>query len=222
MSNATCVTDGCTNVRGHGRYCHPCRNLNRHPERRKVTLICQRCGSEFDRTGTTGPKPRFCSDRCRVGTPDSVQCAGCGTDFRPKNGRQKYCVPSCKYLFHARGATRKSTSRCVGCGAVIDLTERMGDGRIRRPSYTKRCDSCQAKARPHRYSMTAEQVALRDGCECRWCHKPIDMALVGSRSKWAPSVDHIIPWSLGGSNEPNNLQLMHRVCNAQKGTRVPA
>jgi hypothetical protein len=29
-------------------------------------MICDHCGVEFDRSGTRGPIPRFCSDSCRA------------------------------------------------------------------------------------------------------------------------------------------------------------
>jgi hypothetical protein len=34
------------------------------------------------------------------------------------------------------------------------------------------------------------------------------------------SLDHIIPWSLGGADDPVNLQTMCRPCNSRKGARV--
>lgn len=33
-------------------------------------------------------------------------------------------------------------------------------------------------------------------------------------------VDHIIPWSKGGTTSPDNAALMHRFCNRSKGARV--
>lgn len=46
----------------------------------------------------------------------------------------------------------------------------------------------------------------RDGYKCKKC---------GSRKN--PSIDHIKPVALGGSNEPDNLQTLCRSCNSKKG-----
>lgn len=34
------------------------------------------------------------------------------------------------------------------------------------------------------------------------------------------SLDHVYPWSLGGEDEPENLQTLCRSCNSSKGARV--
>lgn len=34
------------------------------------------------------------------------------------------------------------------------------------------------------------------------------------------SLDHIYPWSLGGTDDPDNLQTLCRPCNSRKGARV--
>lgn len=36
----------------------------------------------------------------------------------------------------------------------------------------------------------------------------------------AATIDHIVPMSAGGSDELDNLQLVHFTCNARKGARV--
>ena len=52
---------------------------------------------------------------------------------------------------------------------------------------------------------------------CYLCGLPIDRT-VDPRSRWAPSVDHVIPRSLGGSlTAPANLRAAHYGCNSKRG-----
>lgn len=53
----------------------------------------------------------------------------------------------------------------------------------------------------------------RDGMNCKLC------GLIMSEK--TISIDHIFPKSLGGSNEPINLQLAHIKCNGLKGNKLP-
>ena len=52
-------------------------------------------------------------------------------------------------------------------------------------------------------------VHERDGWECLHCGSGDDLTL-----------DHIVPWSAGGSDEIDNLQTLCRPCNSRKGARV--
>lgn len=52
-------------------------------------------------------------------------------------------------------------------------------------------------------------VYRRDGFRCVTC---------GTRERL--TLDHIYPWSLGGSDDESNLQTMCHSCNARKGARV--
>lgn len=192
-------------------------------------VSCQHCGAGFDRSGTTGPVPKYCSGECRSQArrkpgPKDGLCLGCRTPLAPSSsGRaRKYCTQNCRHLYSKHKGTRPATQECGRCNSSIDMTERLASGDLRYSVSTTLCATCAATTRPHRYGMTARQIADRDGTDCRWCGECVDFALTGSRTKWAPSVDHIIPWSRGGTNDPQNLQLVHRVCNAQKGVRMPA
>jgi 5-methylcytosine-specific restriction endonuclease McrA len=59
-------------------------------------------------------------------------------------------------------------------------------------------------------------IYLRDGWICHLCKGPVDPDLRGKNSRRAPSLDHIIPRSEGGSNHYENLALAHRSCNSRR------
>lgn len=58
----------------------------------------------------------------------------------------------------------------------------------------------------------------RHGPYCGICTRWVNMKLAGSNDPMAPSVDHIIAVADGGSNELDNMQLAHRVCNEGKSS----
>ena len=66
--------------------------------------------------------------------------------------------------------------------------------------------------------MTVESLAKRDGNRCHICHRKVDMNLSG-KTKWGPTIEHIVPVSLGGTNDSDNLVLAHRYCNVARGNR---
>lgn len=70
-------------------------------------------------------------------------------------------------------------------------------------------------------TMNIRELAARDGERCHICNRKIDLSLSGM-AKWGPTIDHILPVSLGGTNDPNNLALAHRCCNSVRGNREPA
>jgi 5-methylcytosine-specific restriction endonuclease McrA len=57
-------------------------------------------------------------------------------------------------------------------------------------------------------------IAQRQGWVCPACGKEIP-----SLNDRAHHVDHVVPWSLAGGNEPSNLQILHINCNLSKGKR---
>jgi hypothetical protein len=57
-------------------------------------------------------------------------------------------------------------------------------------------------------------LAQRDGWTCGICSKSIDPSITGMDG---PSVDHIVPRSQGGANDPLNVRLAHMRCNSGHG-----
>jgi 5-methylcytosine-specific restriction endonuclease McrA len=58
----------------------------------------------------------------------------------------------------------------------------------------------------------------RDLGVCQLCQQPVKDAT----GPMGPSIDHIIPLSLGGEHAIHNCQLAHLACNTAKGNRIAA
>ena len=66
-----------------------------------------------------------------------------------------------------------------------------------------------------------EQVRARDGDDCWWCFRPMDFAATARKTQ-APTIEHLLPLSLGGTGRLDNLVLCHPGCNRQLGNRPRA
>ena len=58
------------------------------------------------------------------------------------------------------------------------------------------------------------RIYERDKSICGICHKRVDL-----NGKRPAAVDHIVPRSQGGSDDDENLQLAHSICNSKKARR---
>ena len=72
-----------------------------------------------------------------------------------------------------------------------------------------------------RWRELAEKVKRRDreqGNPCPLCGHPLDWD-APPRSRWSPSVDHVIPRSRGGATLPplHLLRTVHLSCNSARG-----
>lgn len=57
-----------------------------------------------------------------------------------------------------------------------------------------------------------QQIIERDGYTCGICNLPVQPDDI--------HIDHIHPVALGGTDNPDNLQVSHSICNMRKGARV--
>ena len=78
----------------------------------------------------------------------------------------------------------------------------------------KRRDIDADKARKKHRS----EVFDRDGGVCQLCLSAVDPNHADKSLRLA--LDHVIPWRQGGTDDPDNLQLVHWVCNSRKGSRL--
>ena len=64
------------------------------------------------------------------------------------------------------------------------------------------------------------KIVLRGATHCALCHRPLDFDAV-PRSRWSPSVDHIVPLALGGDPFAlSNLRAVHYRCNTSLGAAI--
>ncbi|RLA43842.1 MAG: hypothetical protein DRQ97_12220 [Gammaproteobacteria bacterium] len=110
---------------------------------------------------------------------------------------------------------------CADCGTLV-----MTKGRAR-----VLCDDCRAiatrehnrrknnKRRGARYqkNYTLEQIAERDGWRCHICHRKVDPGIPRTQPRGA-TIDHLVPVSADGGDEPSNVALAHRSCNIRRST----
>jgi hypothetical protein len=110
---------------------------------------------------------------------------------------------------------------------VMGWCQRCGTSFVIRDQRTNRhCSKVCAKAdgRDRRNAVKREafvenvyrkRIYERDGWRCQLCRKKVNRNAVVPHPK-APTLDHILPLSLGGTHEPANVQLACFMCNAIK------
>lgn len=61
-----------------------------------------------------------------------------------------------------------------------------------------------------------DEILERDGAECVWCRRPIDIGLVEA------TTEHLVPRIKGGPSWLENELAACRRCNGERGHRTPA
>ena len=225
--------DRCGTANGYrkGCRCHACTEANTIQAREYVARVLER----------DGVSPSAASRRRRKGQPsESRICIGCGepvsrsrpdADCRPCHKKCRPLVPDWK----RRG---EESPRVRAFRKLIDEAAkgRSGGKRVWVQGPCSWCgvpflaaggaycsDICKGAAKRHRYlsergrfSVTPEErlaVYVRDGWTCQLCFSPVLQGL-DPLDDGAPTLDHVVPQSQGGSHSLDNLQLAHRWCNS--------
>lgn len=103
---------------------------------------------------------------------------------------------------------RKTPALCSKCGAdlLAILAEPLcAPCRGNRPGYNIRISPVQRLA-----------IYSRDGWTCQICTELVDPT-APTNSTWDATLDHIVPRTKGGTDDPANLRLAHRWCNSVRG-----
>jgi hypothetical protein len=198
--------------------------------------VCSGCGNK---TRGQAEKCRYCA------RPKKLKpCAGCGKDFWPweptQSGKQashpKTQCPDCRSPDQRRARARMAREEVMAaawardgrrqCPWCLDMftpgAERNGMPRKQIYCSTQHLNIHKSKRRKARLrgARLGEPVSVwalfaRDGGLCGLCGQSVDRTV-----KWphpsSPSVDHVLPLSVGGSDSSDNLQLAHLGCNLKK------
>jgi hypothetical protein len=158
-------------------------------------------------------------------TDDARRCDECASTYRPgQRRRSRYCSRTCK----ERAANRarqaaidaaKPQRECLHCARVLP-SEMRSDARF----CSKRCNEAAHALQRKLRARTGQDdkpghlrasICVRDQWICGICAQPV------ARDReypdpLAPSLDHVVPVSQGGTNDPANLRLVHLVCNLRR------
>ena len=93
-------------------------------------------------------------------------------------------------------------------GTPVPLNHKSPD---RRPTRSPRLST-------YRWQLIRSRIieaARRANADCMHCHGPE----IRGHPRLGFTVEHIVPRSKGGTDEPENLGVAHRACNSAKGAR---
>lgn len=169
-----------------------------------AVAYCKRCGKA--RKSPAVRPSTCCNLKCRnhrakqayrkrvAGTKERElwNCFQCGRKFKQWSGgnQSPYCSSVCKHNSPMMKAKRRK----------------------RRREEKSRSADVPFQVRLYIYE--------RDGWRCQLCGKKVDKSKMGTSHKKAPSIDHILPKSKGGSDDTSNLQCAHVSCNSKKSVKM--
>lgn len=196
------------------------------------TFTCGACDAEFIRPIVRGRRPKWCPPCRDQGYEAGKRCEACG--LGQVRRAERFCSRACALphvgrppfsrqeratalLARAVKGTRNDkpwfSGPCVMCGTSFTSWHPADK------TCGVRCSRrLKESRRTGRSRIRREVIFERDGYRCQLCGKRTDPTRAVPHP-FAPTVDHILPRSLGGNDEPSNLQCAHHRCNTLKGNR---
>jgi HNH endonuclease len=173
-----------------------------------------------------------CSKRNRRGSRwIRRRCLLCDDVDLTLTHRQKWCAPCAervqrqRVIEKSKNKTFPMSSRCMFCTKEFTKIH---------PSHKTCSVTCNRRSQNQSPSRIARRqlykslntgpvsrisIYERDHWVCGLCSIPVDRHILYPDPQSA-SLDHVMPLSKGGTNDPENLQLAHLGCNKAKKDRV--
>lgn len=193
--------------------------IDRQPSGKCDVLGCQKplryktakyCSMHYNRIWRGSKEPML---------PERTNCVQCGIELR-KRHQMKYCSHACcvRYL---RGTPEKRS--CVVCRSEFPTKEHgifcsINCKREQAISWNH-AKRIKIRNHPSTEKFTRLEIFERDRWRCQLCGKQTRRN-AKPRTPLAPSLDHIVPISRGGTHTRANTQCAHFLCNLQKQSKI--
>lgn len=211
-----------------------CRGFEPGPKGQRQVHCSTRCTmwwTKFDMRARVA-RMRW-NQRCEVCSTQIHDPAKWGWGDLRGYGGKRFCGKACKE--YALGNQRTSADRCDlrwescgDCGGWVSVPPRAAGLLCRECSATHAAENRRRKNRRRHLAIqgnggspgayTLADIIHRDGSSCHLCRHTVDSSLSGLHPM-GPTIDHLIPVSAGGLDDPINVALAHRSCNVRRGAR---
>ena len=204
----TCTIDGCDKTHRARGLCSTHYNQQHQPNRHtKINILCATCGAICQKDVANTRVARFCSFICR----DLWSLERTNNDPMVKARA-------------ARKPRKPPIPTFESCSIYLRTCPICGIEKIHRHHASRYCtNQCRNKTRSNhkrkRHNIKRIDIFIRDNYMCWLCEQPCDPSLMVPHRQ-APTIDHLLPQSLGGSHEPNNLATAHMSCNSKRGNSL--
>lgn len=188
---------------------------------------CPTCGDFFSDRSSKLSKRKYCSTACSNkarARPVFAECEYCGKEYKKRSSRPtRFCSTECLASAQSTSLDRdeKGRKQCNKCGEWrYESYFTTGHSKDGLRTVCKFCDKSNHHKRrtmkkdaPGSFSgRDIEKMLIGQNYKCWYC---------GSSIKGGYHVDHWIPLSKGGSNDPGNLRIACKKCNLSKGAKMP-
>lgn len=152
-------------------------------------------------------------------------CVHCNAGYKPLSTNQRFCTPRCTSHWHHEERIRnKGGSLASEILAEVRNCAHCDQPYNHASKQRVHCsDLCRDEAKAargvglfHGWIASSKRMSIyeRDDHKCWLCSGSVDMKADPQRDDWAPSLDHVLPRSKGGTHDPSNLRTAHRWCNS--------
>lgn len=202
--------------------CDVCRNRAKW-DRQKAANPCPGCGEPMARSSSSSAADQLCR-KCRFGGREH------GTEAMYSKGQCR--CEACKKAKTARVRKWREARRAAGNPVVSKRRMMPATCESCKVSFMARIDvsgrfcsmGCAGNApgvgvyrgRPNIPAKLRSAICERDDNTCQLCSSPVRHDVDVNHPRY-PNLDHIVPFSKGGSDGSENLRLTCRQCNMMRG-----